>query len=382
MLPTSTIDGSMEFTLRMIGIWPDSLCKNLPPVLWTIVMLAWQIFQYWYLFTHIGSDTLIDLAYCLSQYLSNSLLFLKLSILWWNRRIIFDIFATMAEDWNVCTSVSSKTQMINKAILCHRFSKCTIGAYTMNLLLFGITNIFVQKSVSFDQVDEERQLLIKMKLPFMYNTSPIYEIVMITQFLLQYTLALIAGMLNVFIVTLILHIAGQIEIMCQGLLEMLVSEDKNESHIATLRDLVIKHQRIITFADNIENVFCYAALLQFLSNTLVICFLGFLIVTSLDSNEVLMKTIPYYLIVNIEAFILCCTGEYLKSKSRFITRSAYTSLWYELKPAQSRILMLLILKSQRQLTVTAGKFVDLSLETFTNVRNPQLPFALYERETI
>ncbi|EFN78845.1 hypothetical protein EAI_08311 [Harpegnathos saltator] len=108
----------------------------------------------------------------------------------------------MIEDWNVCTSVSSKTQMINKAILCHRFSKCTIGAYTMNLLLFGITNIFVQKSVSFDQVDEERQLLIKMKLPFMYNTSPIYEIVMITQFLLQYTLALMAGMLNVFIVTL------------------------------------------------------------------------------------------------------------------------------------------------------------------------------------
>ncbi|XP_019699287.1 odorant receptor 82a-like [Harpegnathos saltator] len=367
MLPTSTIDGPMGFTLRLIGIWPDCLCKNLLPILWTIVMLASQIFQYWYLFTHIGSDTLNDLAHSLSLCFSNSLLFLKLNILWWNRRIIFDIFATMAEDWNICTSINLKTKMINKAILSHRFSKCIIGAYTMPLLLLGATNILIQKSASFDQADEERQLFIQMNLPFVYSVSPTYEIVMVTQFLLQYTLALMAGMLNVFIVTLILHIAGQIEIMCQRLLEILVAEDEYESHIATLRALVIKHQRIIIFADNIENVFCYAALLQFLSNTLVICFLGFWIVTSLDSNGVLMTAISYYVIVIMEAFILCYSGEYLSSKSRSLTESAYASLWYELKPAQSRMLMLLILRSQKQLTVTAGKFVDLSLESFTSI---------------
>ncbi|XP_011148065.1 odorant receptor 85b isoform X2 [Harpegnathos saltator] len=365
MVPTSTIGGPMELTLRLIGIWPDSSYKNLQLVLWTMMMLTSQIFQYWYLFTHIGSDTLPDLLDCLSLCFSNSLLFLKLNILWWNRRIIFDIFATMIEDWNVCTSVSSKTQMINKAILSHRFSKCIIGAYTMTLILLGTSNVLAQKSAGSDQADEERQLFVKMRLPFEYSVSPTYEIVIITQFLLQYTLAIMAGMLNIFIVTLILHIAGQIEIMCQGLLEMLVAKDK--PHIATLRDLVIKHQRIIKFADNIENVFCYTALLQFLSNTLVICFLGLLIVTSLDSNEVLIKAIPYYVVVNIEAFILCFTGEYLSSKSRSITQSAYASLWYKLKPAESRILMLLIVKSQKLLTMTAGKFVDLSLESFTSI---------------
>lgn len=130
--------------------------------------------------------------------------------------------------------------------------------------------------------------------------------------------------------------------MCQKLLEISVAEDKNDLRTATLKALVNRHQRIIAFVDNVENVFCYVALMQLLANTLVICFLGFLIVTvstirylrfcraafcnlserpdsksqSLDSNEVLVKTIPYYVVVNIEAFILCFTGEYLSSKVR------------------------------------------------------------------
>ncbi|XP_011707010.1 PREDICTED: uncharacterized protein LOC105462179, partial [Wasmannia auropunctata] len=61
------------------------------------------------------------------------------------------------------------------------------------------------------------------------------------------------------------------------------------------------------------------ALMQFLSNTFVICFLGFIIVTVLGSpgTDILMvKIIPYYMVVNLEAFILCFSGEYLSSKVR------------------------------------------------------------------
>ncbi|XP_014473817.1 PREDICTED: odorant receptor 30a-like [Dinoponera quadriceps] len=163
--------------------------------------------------------------------------------------------------------------------------------------------------------------------------------------------------------------------MCQELLEIPIAEDKHESRIATLRALANRHQRIIAFADSVENVFCYAGLMQFLTNTLVICFLGFLIVTSHDSNEVLMKAISYYVVVNVEAFVLCYTGEYLSSKiyretlflSKSISQSAYASLWYELRPTESRILKLLILRSQKQPALTAGKFVDLSLESFASI---------------
>ncbi|XP_011694675.1 PREDICTED: uncharacterized protein LOC105454046 [Wasmannia auropunctata] len=187
----------------------------------------------------------------------------------------------MAEDWNEFVSTHSKVRpMISKAILSHRFTKCSIGAYSVVLVLFGGSSMIAQKLAGSEQLVEEKQLIVKMNLPSECNASPIYEIVMATQFLLQCTLALIAGMLNALIVTLILHVAGQIDIICHELLEIPVAEDKYDSRIVALRSIVNRHQRIIAFADNIEEVFCYMALMQFLSNTFVICFLGFIIVTA------------------------------------------------------------------------------------------------------
>lgn len=117
--------------------------------------------------------------------------------------IIYNILATMAEDWK--ESARSKIQpMISKAILSHRFSKCSIAAYSVVLILFAGSNMIAQKSMDSEQeLVEEKQFIIKMELPSECNASPIYEIVMITQFLLQLTSALVAGMLNALIVTLV-----------------------------------------------------------------------------------------------------------------------------------------------------------------------------------
>lgn len=67
--------------------------------------------------------------------------------------------------------------------------------------------------------------------------------------------------------------------MCHELLEIPVTEDKHDLRMVALRSVVNRHQRIIAFTENIEDVFCYMALMQFLSNTFVLCFLGFVIVT-------------------------------------------------------------------------------------------------------
>lgn len=47
----------------------------------------------------------------------------------------------------------------------------------------------------------------------------------------------------------------------------------------TVRALITKHQQIIVFSENIENLYTYIALMLFISDTLIICCLGFIIVT-------------------------------------------------------------------------------------------------------
>lgn len=47
----------------------------------------------------------------------------------------------------------------------------------------------------------------------------------------------------------------------------------------TIKTLITKHHRIIMFSENIENLYTYIALTLFISDTLIICCLGFIIVT-------------------------------------------------------------------------------------------------------
>ncbi|XP_076756327.1 odorant receptor 85b-like [Xylocopa sonorina] len=137
-----------------------------------------------------------------------------------------------------------------------------------------------------------------------------------------------------------------------------------------IKNLIAKHQRIVNLFENIEDIFTIISFLQFFFNITAMCFVGFILVTSLGSDQastVISKCLPYYIALNFEALILCYTGEYLSSKSENIGWVAYNSNWYELTMYENRTLLLLILRSQKPLTLTIGKFMNLSLETFANM---------------
>ncbi|XP_014487868.1 PREDICTED: odorant receptor 2a-like, partial [Dinoponera quadriceps] len=79
-----------------------------------------------------------------------------------------------------------------------------------------------------------------------------------------------------------------------------------------------------------------------------------------------MKAIVFYTAATVEAFVFCFCGEYLSAKSKMIGDAAYKSFWYDLNPNQNKYILFVILRSQRRLTITAGKMMDLSLEGFTS----------------
>jgi len=76
-----------------------------------------------------------------------------------------------------------------------------------------------------------------------------------------------------------LHIGGQIDLMQQEVEEIVVKDNKHDLSTIIVRSLIDKHHKIIAFSESIESLFSYIALMQFFSNTLIICCIGFLIVT-------------------------------------------------------------------------------------------------------
>ncbi|EFN89880.1 Putative odorant receptor 92a, partial [Harpegnathos saltator] len=167
----------------------------------------------------------------------------------------------------------------------------------------------------------------------------------------------------------VLHVCGQIDSVQHKLSAITRKDIERDACGSIVKMLIIRHQRIIDFSKNIEVLFSNIALIQFLSNTLIICCLGFLIVISIDlpnGSTILVKSVLFYVGVSIQAFTFCFVGEYLSSKSKMIGDAAYEALWYDLKPNQNRDLFFMIVRSQKHLTLTAGKFVVLSLKQFGN----------------
>lgn len=56
------------------------------------------------------------------------------------------------------------------------------------------------------------------------------------------------------------------------------NSSKKKSDLITTNEIIQKHQKIINFSENVENLYTYIALVQFASNTIMICSLAFLIV--------------------------------------------------------------------------------------------------------
>jgi len=80
-----------------------------------------------------------------------------------------------------------------------------------------------------------------------------------------------------------LHLAGQIEIFSKWLIEIISEENEYRLSLTRIRKIIKKHQNIIAFLKSIKNLYSDIALILFVSDTLIICCISFVLVTV--SNE-------------------------------------------------------------------------------------------------
>ncbi|XP_029165359.1 LOW QUALITY PROTEIN: odorant receptor 4-like [Nylanderia fulva] len=306
----------------------------------------------------------------LGETLSYSIFLIKLILLWYKQRTFDRILTMMAIDWEKCYSAKfSMFAMTCNAKLSRRFTNMTVVLYSM-AVIFHSSNI-VMKHTNDDEASNTstRPLLTDMDLPFNYNRAYVYELIIIIQFLHVWLSSCAIGLLNALLINLILHVGGQINILCEWLMEMFPKREA-QSEFFYDKKIIKKHQQIITFSEYIEDLYSNIAMVLFVSDTFIICCLGFVMVASVgtpDAAKIIMRTLLFYFVMNMEAFVFCFAGEYLSTKSDSIGDAAYNSFWYESNSKDSRIILFVIMKSQRQLTITIGKTMNLSLQQFSSI---------------
>ncbi|XP_011870710.1 PREDICTED: odorant receptor 13a-like isoform X2 [Vollenhovia emeryi] len=270
----NTVCRSVEFGLRAIGVWPDTSYAILRRAFCISTMAIFQTFQYQHLIMHYGDEDLFLLMDVLSATLAYTLLLIKLIIFSFNARLLNEIIARLVEDWKE-RDVCDEYAMTRMSYISRRFSNFIIALYALSVLLYATGTLLRYKS---NNQNDTRELILKMELPFEIKSTSVHVAVLVTQFIHQTSAASMVGVMNSLLITLVLHVCGQIDTVRQKLSEITRKDIKRDASESIVKMLIIRHQKIISFSKNIEAFFSNIALIQFVSNTLVICCLGFIIV--------------------------------------------------------------------------------------------------------
>ncbi|XP_020289117.1 odorant receptor 4-like [Pseudomyrmex gracilis] len=365
-----SINRTVEVMLAMFGVWPGMPCVIIYRIFWMIALAINEFFHCRYFVTHFNFENLFELMDCLSSLLAHIKLTVKLVIFSLKQHKFIEILTTTMEDWSDCgTSDIVLRETVRKAKLSSNICNGLIILHTIAACTYVIGILLADADVTDQSI--ELPLMMKMEYPFVIDTRYKYRTVLVTQFLFVMICSWGAGLFNALFLTLALHVGGQINILLCWLTKIKPEEmGKKHESIVTVTKIIRKHQKIISLSGNIENLYSHIALVQFTSNTVMICSLGFLIVTAIGSpnaTEQIGRSLLFYAVTNLETFIFCFAGEYLSNKSKAIGNAAYNSAWYDMKTKDSRTLLMIILRSQRQLKLTAGKMMDLSFECFTTI---------------
>ncbi|KAF3054408.1 Odorant receptor 336 [Nylanderia fulva] len=332
MIPTTSISPSLKIGLRLIGMWPGVPYSAVCWLTFMLNMLILQYFQYMYVINHFKMSELSNLVDSLPATLDFTLTFFKMIIFWIHRRVLHQIIIAMANDWRNCVNNEQHFYVMTiKANLSHFFYKTLLSFNT-------IVGILITWAIM-------RSILT------IWSTI---TTILYFNFLSRYN----------FLLNMINHLfsncsSGQIEIICQEFKNISEKISLNDSSSLTLGVLIDRHNKVISFSKNLEELFSLVALMQVVWNTLVICCLGFMIVISINNGSgamVVLKTAFGYIGIMFEVFIICFAGEYLSFKSISIANAAYDTLWYNVPPI-----------SHRRLGITAGKMMDMSFETFSSI---------------
>ncbi|XP_071568964.1 odorant receptor 13a-like [Temnothorax nylanderi] len=362
----TTVSRSVEYGLRLIGVWPGTSYAILFKVLSISSMIVFQIFQYQHVIVNFGEEDLMILMDALSVTFAYTLLLIKMVIFSFNARLLNEIMTCMTKDWKEC-NISDEYTMTRIAYVSRLVSNSIICSHMMSVFLYAIGTLMKIKN---ENQTDNRELIIKMEIPFEIESTSVHVAVLVTQFIHQTTAAGMVGVLNSLLIILVLHVCGQIDIIRQKLSEVTQKSIEQDINDSVLKALIVRHQQIITFSKKIEALYSNIALIQFVSNTLVICCLGFLIVISIGApggSMILVKSVFFYFVMSLEAFIYCFVGEHISTKSEMIGDAAYESLWYEMSPSQNQDIHIMIIRSQKHLTLTIGKVMELSLKQFANI---------------
>ncbi|XP_071626206.1 odorant receptor 13a-like isoform X2 [Temnothorax longispinosus] len=295
----------------------------------------------------------------------------KYVVIRWKRTVLFAIINMMAEDWIAFKHFTERTVMIRRArsarlIMIIGYIFAVIGFLTVTIPpYFGIPILHTTNFMN-------RSKLLPLATYHFYDTdkSPQYEMTFLIHTISILLATTIYMSIDIFLVLIILHTCGQLEIFRCRLVSLVVCKNFNK----VLNNIIATHVRLIRFAENIDNMYSLMMLIMILYFGIVFCLNGFLLTVFLINKKTdkVAVTEMYYTTIFLisllmNTFLYCGAGELITEQSNSVHRALCDLEWYKLESRKARNLILLMIRTNHPFRVTAGKVIPLTLATFCSL---------------
>ncbi|XP_076475395.1 odorant receptor 4-like [Bombus vancouverensis nearcticus] len=277
----------------------------------------------------------------------------------------------LKNDWKRVQDPSHREIMLKYAGISRKLiTMCAVFIYTG-----GMSYHTVAQFLSTDKTRENytvRPLTYIGYDPFFdTQSSPTYEIVFFLHCfaaMIMYSITTVAyGLAAVFVT----HVCGQIQIQIVRLQNLVESKDRDLFAV-----IVRDHVETLRFSKNIEDALYQICLTEIVECTMNMCMLEYYCLMEWASTD-LIVTFTYITLLTsftFNIFIFCYIGELLSEQCSEIGTASYEIDWYNLPAKEAYDLILLISISQYPPKLTAGKIIELSLNTFSSVAKTSLVY--------
>ncbi|KAL0117071.1 hypothetical protein PUN28_010133 [Cardiocondyla obscurior] len=296
---------------------------------------------------------------------------LKYILLMYHAREVQFCLDQVSQDWNDAVNENDRRIMLSNAKSGRKFA-----IYSALFMYIGGLSYRILIPLSKGRILTPMNTTVRVLACPSYfvffdgGVSPAYEIIFTLQIfagVITYSVRCgIAGLAALFV----MHVCGQLSIVVDKVHSLdYVPKSNNRAVMILLADIVERQNKIKKFLKKVETTLQYVWLAEVTDSAILVCLSLYYIIMGLENNQfsdvftmtVMLASFAFALFTN------CYVGQRLTDQSIKVRLMIAASKWYRFQYKTSRTFVLLMAVSNIPTKISAGKIVEMSLPTFSNI---------------
>ncbi|XP_017766917.1 PREDICTED: odorant receptor 13a-like [Eufriesea mexicana] len=379
-----------SFYLRLSGFWlatsrREQLLRN-ATILYTIIIL---IFFLWLQMRglYFSLEDFVACIFIICNSVGLVLNLTKIIIVFIHKRKFLNLIAYMQNNfWHSNYDQNEHEIIADAKYMCIYFvcvfaffSQCTVFSYMITPILENI-----------GKNESERVLIFNMWLDLPLSISPYFEIAYAIQALsLYHTGVCYLCFDNIFCI-MCLHVGGQFRVLQYRISKMSRQQKKrnfdehedpytSEKCYAIFKNCIEQHQTLIEFCDTMEVIFREIAMDQVIIFSILICFIGYQLVSVNLSVSYKTAFVSFLLCTMCQLWMFTYSCDFVTQESANVGSAIYTIPWTDFPMDKHGKMLrkdcqLLIMRTRRACCLTACGFFPISLDTYTKIMSTAMSY--------